>query len=1565
MISARVLQNKQVMEALGESTENFEMETAQAEKALNSIGVSIRDETGDLRALEDIMFDVAQEWGHLTDSSKQFISEKMAGNNRRSYVIGLLENYSRVIELQAIAEQSEGAMAEASEKQAKSVEGRLNALKTTVDDFYDHILNGDMLKSGISVLNSTLGAVVTVADALKGKLVPALGAVAGAMAVIKWNTIVDGFKTLHTAIYVVTDDAWKAVTAMGALNVALGAGIGVAVVLGVRYLANYQTSMEKTKKAMEEVKESSSSLRDMLKQDIGSTVDKYGTLVSQLQNMTKEMGDQAESSQRHKELSEQLAQVRNELSGIDSEFANILDDETLTYQEQLALLREMTKERLTASAITLETKWKDYMEDNLNGDDMQAKVDLLQIYADNYAQMKRAYNEAIASGETATYKGAEYTAQALERMMNNTETNYKKVYAVVRSYISDLDIMEKAEYNTSLSEIELSKALTDLFLEMTDVEEQADKTTQSIEALGATSEQLAKQQKEANEQYVESLSSMREIKALIEQINEEGMSLDNMSNVLSMFGNFSGNIQDSASVIGFLNDQLASMEQTAGEAYRNMMAYDNDFWEQKMKNSAEWADFEIESQNNVTKLGAEMLGIQEQDFIDFINAKGGFREVDLSNAQNLAQAEGTLNADLLNQVMKWYQDYVGEKGKARGVDMSNVIEFLNEQGVAEVTTINQLVQKWEAFYNKKKKAILDSVNALQTAMGGELNSLMSSSAGMYDKYDINNYSQETQSKYWAIQKEVQALKNATNAMTNYFANSKVSFDKVAGGLSQSNAGLDKLTKPKPGSGSGNKGSGSGSKDKDKNQEVADLDLKIDKFKEFEEAINRASEALQRNQEAQRMVKTKSELKTLLDDEIGLMEKKKEALGKLQSELKKEQQFLQSRLEISNLVFNKNGEIVGDKITGGSVTDRLKDAEKWSNSAKGKEKEWRINDTVNFKDTIDAYYDLMNQLGSVTSQYNDMIFEIEQTKKAHEELLKQIENLADRYYDLNDAIDDTTLALDRHRRKESELETVEQAIEYHEKEIKLIQEKMKAYENLLAEQNKAREESRQELSSKGIKFDDLGNIVNYKDKIKELQDYANTLAGTAQQAQIENIESLIEMIKEYTELTNNTIPNTEDAILDLKDEIKNSNKEFEEMIKVVDKLGEKYYRLGVMISKVDSALALNKTLQESTTGEKRVELLEEEIKLIREKQSLLMQQKEAYEKTASSLKEQLSQYGVEFKEDGTVANYDLLTEAYEKRANSLVGESRDKVLQEYQKLIELMKEYDEVTLDSIPNIIQQWQEYSNSIKDIERSKYETITEVEKKISSALENELTKRYNRIKESIQKQKDLYNKQYEQEDWDRKLASEQRKLDEIKQQMVDLSKDTSVSGQAKLEQLKQEYQQQLDAINDMIRENEKQLGNERFDEEVSKLDKELEDTLSPENLSQMVNQALVSGFAKVGDEVIELNTLMTNWLDKTGDGLYTIGNYLKNDLISSLQEAKALMQGIGVINNGISNKPLSSILNTDVSGMKGTSIEFNAPLVEIQGDVTEDLMPQIQAMIQKAQNDTIVKIERVLNRK
>lgn len=86
MISARTLQQKQAFMELNDTGEDVEIVMANAEKALKQIGVSIRDDmSGDLRGLEEILGDVADKWQYLDDSTKQFVGEKLAGNNRRSY----------------------------------------------------------------------------------------------------------------------------------------------------------------------------------------------------------------------------------------------------------------------------------------------------------------------------------------------------------------------------------------------------------------------------------------------------------------------------------------------------------------------------------------------------------------------------------------------------------------------------------------------------------------------------------------------------------------------------------------------------------------------------------------------------------------------------------------------------------------------------------------------------------------------------------------------------------------------------------------------------------------------------------------------------------------------------------------------------------------------------------------------------------------------------------------------------------------------------------------------------------------------------------------------------------------------------------------------------------------------------------------------------------------------------------------------------------------------------------------------------------------------------------------
>ena len=165
MIAARTLQQKQVIEDMGESVENFEIETANAEKALNDIGVSIRGQGGELRDLEDILGDVAAKWNDLSDSTQQFVGEKLAGNNRRSYFTAMMENYARVLELQQAGLNSSGELMKANEIRVESLAGQINILKDKMLAFSDGlqpvIAGGVQLASTLMDLVNSFGAIPT------------------------------------------------------------------------------------------------------------------------------------------------------------------------------------------------------------------------------------------------------------------------------------------------------------------------------------------------------------------------------------------------------------------------------------------------------------------------------------------------------------------------------------------------------------------------------------------------------------------------------------------------------------------------------------------------------------------------------------------------------------------------------------------------------------------------------------------------------------------------------------------------------------------------------------------------------------------------------------------------------------------------------------------------------------------------------------------------------------------------------------------------------------------------------------------------------------------------------------------------------------------------------------------------------------------------------------------------------------------------------------------------------------------------------------------------------------
>ena len=78
--------------------------------------------------------------------------------------IGLMENYGRVEELQRKAENSSGALMEASEKKANSLEGQLNKLQNAWYRLYEAMLGSGVAKGGVQAI---FGAM---ADPLKQKI---------------------------------------------------------------------------------------------------------------------------------------------------------------------------------------------------------------------------------------------------------------------------------------------------------------------------------------------------------------------------------------------------------------------------------------------------------------------------------------------------------------------------------------------------------------------------------------------------------------------------------------------------------------------------------------------------------------------------------------------------------------------------------------------------------------------------------------------------------------------------------------------------------------------------------------------------------------------------------------------------------------------------------------------------------------------------------------------------------------------------------------------------------------------------------------------------------------------------------------------------------------------------------------------------------------------------------------------------------------------------------------------------------------------------------------------------
>lgn len=170
----------------GEDEEGEAININKIDKALKTVGISLKDFLNGSKGIDDIFLELASKWDTLDLSTQRYIATMAAGSRQQSRFIAMMSNYERTMELVEAANDSAGASQEQFNKTLDSMEAKTQKMKNAWNEFTMGLANNDILKFGVDLLGGFLKVVNQTTDAISGgnglvKSVLSLGAVIGGL----------------------------------------------------------------------------------------------------------------------------------------------------------------------------------------------------------------------------------------------------------------------------------------------------------------------------------------------------------------------------------------------------------------------------------------------------------------------------------------------------------------------------------------------------------------------------------------------------------------------------------------------------------------------------------------------------------------------------------------------------------------------------------------------------------------------------------------------------------------------------------------------------------------------------------------------------------------------------------------------------------------------------------------------------------------------------------------------------------------------------------------------------------------------------------------------------------------------------------------------------------------------------------------------------------------------------------------------------------------------------------------------------------------------------------------
>lgn len=173
-------------EFIGKDEEGEEINVNNIDKALRTVGISMKGFFEGTEGLDSILLKLAEKWSTLDFETRRYIATTAAGSRQQSRFIAMMSDYGRTMELVGAANDSTGASQEQYEKTLDSLESKLNKLKNAWDTFTMGLANDEAVKAGVDIITELLEGINKIIDALSGesglrKSILSLGAAFGAL----------------------------------------------------------------------------------------------------------------------------------------------------------------------------------------------------------------------------------------------------------------------------------------------------------------------------------------------------------------------------------------------------------------------------------------------------------------------------------------------------------------------------------------------------------------------------------------------------------------------------------------------------------------------------------------------------------------------------------------------------------------------------------------------------------------------------------------------------------------------------------------------------------------------------------------------------------------------------------------------------------------------------------------------------------------------------------------------------------------------------------------------------------------------------------------------------------------------------------------------------------------------------------------------------------------------------------------------------------------------------------------------------------------------------------------